>query len=155
MAAIRRAEVIWRGNLARGTGAVTAASSGAFDQLPVSWASRTEQANGRTSPEELLAAAHASCFSMALAFGLGTAGTPPEQLEVAAAVTFDQVEGGWRVYSSGPGLYINMLIRHALGVRRFFFERSEQPVLPKRLRKLKLAWNTRGVTSTTSSVSLR
>ena len=100
MAAVRRAEVTWEGNLARGSGRVTASSSGAFKELPVSWASRTERPDGRTSPEELVAAAHASCFAMALSFGLGNAGTPPERLQVAATVTFDQVEGGWRVVSS-------------------------------------------------------
>ena len=72
----------------------------AFRELPVTWASRTEEANGRTSPEELVAAAHASCFSMALSGGLGRRGTPSERLEVSATVTFDQVEGGWRVVSS-------------------------------------------------------
>jgi osmotically inducible protein OsmC len=71
-----------------------------FHQLPVSWASRTEEPGGRTSPEELLAAAHASCFAMALSAGLGRAGTPPQRLEVTAAVTFDRVDGGWRVTSS-------------------------------------------------------
>jgi osmotically inducible protein OsmC len=100
MAAVRHANVVWEGNLARGSGRVTADSSQAFSQLPVSWASRTESADGRTSPEELLAGAHASCFAMALSHGLGSAGTPPERLEVSAAVTFDQVEGGFRVTSS-------------------------------------------------------
>ena len=100
MAAVRRAEVTWEGDLARGSGRVTASSSQAFSDLPVSWASRTESPNGRTSPEELVAAAHASCFAMALSFGLGNAGTPPERLQVTAAVTFDKVEAGWRVTSS-------------------------------------------------------
>jgi lipoyl-dependent peroxiredoxin len=100
MAAVRRAEVVWQGDLARGSGVVTAASSRAFEQLPVSWVSRTEAPNGHTSPEELVAAAHASCFAMALSFGLGNAGSPPERLQVSATVTFDRVEGGWRVTSS-------------------------------------------------------
>src|SRR5215207_11350027 len=100
MAAVRRADVVWEGSLARGSGKVSAASSGAFSDLPVSWASRTERADGKTSPEELLAAAHASCFAMALSFGLGNAGTPPQKLEVSATVTFAQVEGGFRVQSS-------------------------------------------------------
>ena len=100
MAAVRRAEVTWEGDLARGAGRVTASSSGAFRELPVSWASRTESPDGRTSPEELVAAAHASCFVMALSFGLGGAGTPPERLAVSAEVTFDKVEAGWRVVSS-------------------------------------------------------
>ena len=100
MAAVRRAEVTWEGDLARGSGVVTAASSGAFSRLPVSWASRTEQPNGRTSPEELVAAAHASCFAMALSYGLGNAGSPPERLSVTAEVTFDRTDQGFRVQSS-------------------------------------------------------
>ncbi len=100
MAAIRRASVSWTGNLATGKGALTADSSGAFAALPVTWASRTEQADGRTSPEELLAAAHASCFSMAFSAGLAKAGTPPESLDVSAEVAFDQVDGNWTVVSS-------------------------------------------------------
>jgi lipoyl-dependent peroxiredoxin len=100
MAAVRRAEVTWEGDLAHGSGQLTAESSGAFTDLPVTWGSRIERADGRTSPEELLAAAHASCFAMALSFGLGNAGTPPERLQVSAEVTFDRVEGGLRVISS-------------------------------------------------------
>src|SRR5215212_10831538 len=100
MAAVRRAEVTWQGELARGSGTVTAASSNAFSDLPITWGSRIERADGRTSPEELIAAAHASCFAMALSFGLGNAGTSPERLEVSAAVTFGQVDGGWKVVSS-------------------------------------------------------
>jgi len=100
MAAVRRADVVWEGSLARGGGKVTASSSHAFSDLPVSWASRTERADGKTSPEELVAAAHASCFAMALSFGLGNAGSPPERLTVSAEVTFDQVDGGWKVVSS-------------------------------------------------------
>jgi osmotically inducible protein OsmC len=100
MSAIRRAEVSWSGDLATGTGTVSARSSAAFDSLPVSWAARTESPEGKTSPEELLAAAHASCFAMAFSGGLGRAGTPPTRLEVAADVTFDKVEAGWRVVSS-------------------------------------------------------
>jgi osmotically inducible protein OsmC len=100
MAAVRRADATWRGDLMKGSGVVSASSSQAFSNLPVSWAARTEASNGQTSPEELIAAAHASCFSMALAHGLATAGTPPQKLEVSAAVTFDRAEGGWRVASS-------------------------------------------------------
>ncbi len=100
MAAVRRAEVTWQGDLQAGSGVVSAASSGLFRQLPVSWAARTEEPGGKTSPEELLAAAHASCFAMALSAGLGRAGTPPQRLEVTAEVTFDRVDGGWRVTSS-------------------------------------------------------
>jgi osmotically inducible protein OsmC len=100
MAAIRRANVTWNGDLMSGKGVVTGATSGTFSQLPVSWASRTEEPEGRTSPEELIAAAHASCFSMALSGALGRAGTPPESLEVSAEVMFDRVNGGFKVVSS-------------------------------------------------------
>ena len=100
MAAIRRADATWSGALTTGSGTVSAKSSGAFTSLPVSWAARTESSEGRTSPEELVAAAHAACFSMALSGALGRAGTPPDRLEVSAAVTFDKLEAGWRVVSS-------------------------------------------------------
>jgi osmotically inducible protein OsmC len=100
MAAIRRAEATWQGDLQSGSGVVTGASSKQFAELPVSWAARTEQPGGKTSPEELLAAAHASCYAMALSGGLGRAGTPPERLQVSAEVTFDRVDSGWRVVSS-------------------------------------------------------
>jgi len=100
MAAIRKAKAVWNGDLLSGSGVVTASTSQAFNELPVTWASRTESADGRTSPEELVAAAHASCFCMALSAGLGRGGTPPERLEVSATVTFDKVEAGWKVASS-------------------------------------------------------
>jgi lipoyl-dependent peroxiredoxin len=100
MAAIRRAEVEWSGSLTTGSGTVTAVSSAAFSGLPVSWAARTEASDGKTSPEELLAAAHAACFSMALSGSLGRAGTPPDRLEVSAEVTFDKLDSGWKVASS-------------------------------------------------------
>ncbi len=100
MAAIRRAEVTWNGDLVSGSGSVDSVSSGAFAGLPVTWASRTETHDGRTSPEELVAAAHASCYAMAFAGGLGRNGTPPAKLRVGATVTFDKTEVGWRVVSS-------------------------------------------------------
>jgi osmotically inducible protein OsmC len=100
MAAIRRAEATWSGPLATGSGEVSAISSGAFSGLPVTWGSRTEASDSRTSPEELLAAAHSTCFAMALSGALGRAGTPPERLDVSAEVTFDKLEAGWRVISS-------------------------------------------------------
>jgi osmotically inducible protein OsmC len=100
MAAVRRAEVSWSGDLATGSGTVSAVSSGAFADLPVSWAARTESSGGKTSPEELVAAAHASCYAMAFSADLGRAGTPPEHLAVSAEVTFDKLEGGWKVVSS-------------------------------------------------------
>lgn len=100
MSAIRRADVSWSGDLATGGGTVSAISSGAFSSLPVSWAARTESPEGKTSPEELVAAAHASCFAMAFSAGLARGGTPPERLAVTAEVTFDKLDAGWRVVSS-------------------------------------------------------
>jgi osmotically inducible protein OsmC len=100
MAATRTAEVTWDGDLLSGSGTVERVGSGVFGGLPVSWASRTEAPQGRTSPEELLAAAHASCFAMALSGDLARAGTPPSRLHVSAAVTFDKRDGGWRVTAS-------------------------------------------------------
>ncbi len=100
MPAVRRADATWNGDLASGKGEVSASTSKAFKALPVTWGSRTEAADGRTSPEELVAAAHASCYAMAFSAGLGRAGTPPQRLEVSATVTFDKVEAGWKVISS-------------------------------------------------------
>ena len=89
MAAERHAEVTWNGDLLSGSGTIDSVGSGAFGPLDVSWAARTEDASGgKTSPEELIAAAHASCFSMSLASGLAKAGTPPQWLSSSAAVTF-------------------------------------------------------------------
>src|SRR5437016_12963220 len=101
MAAIRRADVTWSGDLPTGKGNVSGTTSGAFKQLEVSWPRRSEaDASGVTSPEELLAAAHASCYAMALSNGLNSAGIPPESLNVTARVTFDRVNGGFKVVSS-------------------------------------------------------
>ena len=100
MPAIRTATVTWQGDLASGSGTVSSGSSETFRDLPVSWSSRTEQPEGRTSPEELLAAAHASCFAMAFSGNLGRNGTPPEHLHVEAEVTFDKLDAGWTVVSS-------------------------------------------------------
>src|SRR5206468_12714580 len=88
MATERTASVTWQGDLMSGSGTIESVGSGAFGPLDVTWASRAEDPNGRTSPEELIAAAHASCFSMALSNGLGKAGTPPERLQTSATVTF-------------------------------------------------------------------
>jgi osmotically inducible protein OsmC len=93
--ALRNAAVVWEGTLAGGAGALSSAS-GALE-LPVTWASRTEQPDGKTSPEELVAAAHASCFAMALALVLGENHTPPERLTVTAACTLDEVDGAPRI----------------------------------------------------------
>jgi osmotically inducible protein OsmC len=100
MAARRTARAVWSGTLAEGSGTVTAETSGVFSELPVTWAARTEESGGLTSPEELLAAAHAACFCMALSGGLARAGTPAERLEVTATATFDKVGDGWKVVSS-------------------------------------------------------
>ena len=92
----REAEIVWEGSLASGAGTLTS-GSGALEKLAVTWASRTERAAGKTSPEELLASAHASCFAMALALVLGENKTPPEHLGVSAACILDEVEGAPRV----------------------------------------------------------
>ena len=92
MAAESRATTVWEGDLAHGAG-TTKPDSGAFAEVEVSWASRTKRAAGKTSPEELLAAAHASCYCMALSHELGEAGTPPDRLEATATVAFEPGEG--------------------------------------------------------------
>ncbi|MGW5423014.1 OsmC family protein [Streptomyces sp. NPDC003943] len=92
MATVRHAHTVWQGDLLKGSGVVTLDSSklGSYD---VTWASRAEQPDGRTSPEELIAAAHSSCFSMAFSNGLAKAGNPPTRLETKADVTFQPGEG--------------------------------------------------------------
>jgi lipoyl-dependent peroxiredoxin len=99
MAADRRAQTTWEGDLASGSGTFTV-GSGSIGPQEVSWRARTEEPGGNTSPEELLAAAHASCFSMALSGALARAGTPPTRLETEAVVTFDKLNGGWGVTKS-------------------------------------------------------
>jgi osmotically inducible protein OsmC len=89
MAVERHAEVSWSGSLTEGSGRIDSTGSGAIGGLEVTWASRSEpDESGRTSPEELIAAAHAACFSMALSHALAQAGTPPERLNVQATSTF-------------------------------------------------------------------
>lgn len=83
----RRASVVWQGDLFQGQGRVTFESSGLVSDSPVSWPARAEEPNGVTSPEELIAAAHASCFSMAFSKQLNDRGAPPERLETTAVVT--------------------------------------------------------------------
>jgi osmotically inducible protein OsmC len=85
----RRANVVWNGNLFQGSGTIDLASSEAVQGLPVTWASRTERPDGRTSPEELIAAAHASCFAMAFSNTLAEQGNEPEELNISAVCTFD------------------------------------------------------------------
>jgi osmotically inducible protein OsmC len=89
----RSANVVWNGDLMSGSGTIGTVGSGAFGPLDVSWASRSEEPNGKTSPEELIAAAWAACFAMALSNGLAKGGTPPEQLRTSATVTFQPGEG--------------------------------------------------------------
>src|ERR687895_2783437 len=88
MSAERRGEAVWEGTLFEGKGTVRLATTGLAGDLPVTWAARTESPDGKTSPEELIAAAHAACFSMALSHALAQAGNPPERLETSATVTF-------------------------------------------------------------------
>lgn len=97
--AIRTAQTVWQGSLAAGSGEV-AGATGALGTLPVTWAARTEQPGGKTSPEELAAAAHSSCFSMALAAKLGEHKVTATKLTVEAAVTLDEVDGMPTVVSS-------------------------------------------------------
>ena len=109
MATDRRADVTWNGSLAEGAGTITKTTSGAIGEQGVSWAARSEDATGgKTSPEELIAAAHAACFSMALSSGLAKAGTPPDELNTSATVTFQPGEGitkiALTVEGSVPGL---------------------------------------------------
>jgi osmotically inducible protein OsmC len=96
----RHAEVSWSGDLQTGSGTINYVSSGAFSRLPVTWASRTEDHNGRTSPEELIAAAHASCFSMAFSARLGKNGTPPAKLDTKVVISFAKGDAGWKIATS-------------------------------------------------------
>ena len=93
----RRADVVWEGDLLHGSGTIVSVGSGALGALPVTWASRTERSDGKTSPEELMAAAHAACYAMAFSHTLAQAGTPAERLSVSATCTFEQVEGGFKI----------------------------------------------------------
>jgi osmotically inducible protein OsmC len=93
MATQRRAEVTWSGGLLDGQGTIESVGTGAFGPLPVTWKDRAEDPQGNTSPEELIAAAHAACFSMALSGGLAREGHPPETLSTTATVTFEPGTG--------------------------------------------------------------
>src|SRR5918912_957286 len=114
MATERKAEVTWRGDLMSGEGTIEHVGSGAFGPLDVTWASRAEEPAGKTSPEELIAAAHAACFSMALSNGLAQAGHPADQLKTSATVTFQPGEGitkiALHVTGNVPGMSIDELI---------------------------------------------
>jgi lipoyl-dependent peroxiredoxin len=104
----RRAEVTWKGSLLEGSGTIRSTTSGKLGEQPVSWVNRSEDNPDATSPEELIAAAHAACFSMALSAALARAGNPPDELNTSATVTFQPGEGitkiALTVEGSVPGL---------------------------------------------------
>src|SRR5690348_3445701 len=93
MATDRRADVNWQGSLLEGSGTIRSTTSGKLGEQKVSWPNRAEDSPDATSPEELIAAAHAACFSMALSAGLSRAGNPPDELRTSATVTFQPGEG--------------------------------------------------------------
>src|SRR5437868_5692283 len=94
MATERRADVTWNGSLLEGSGTIRSTTTNAIGEQPITWAARSEDhPGGKTSPEELIAAAHAACFSMAFSNGLANAGTPPDELQTSATVTFQPGEG--------------------------------------------------------------
>ena len=100
MAQTRQAEANWSGDLLSGGGSVSATSSGIFSDQGITWRARTEASEGKTSPEELLAAAHASCYSMAFSNELAKAGFPAERIDVSVVVSADKTDAGWTVLSS-------------------------------------------------------
>lgn len=96
----RNVTTVWDGTLEKGVGTFVDSSSTVLDDEQVTWASRTEAPQGKSSPEELLAAAHSSCFSMALAMGLGNNGTPPTRLDVSCEVSLEEVDGAPTITTS-------------------------------------------------------
>jgi len=101
MAQVRRAQAQWNGDLLTGSGTVSAVTSGTITGLPITWRARAEASDtGQTSPEELLAAAHAACYSMALSSGLAKGGSPAQNLDVIVDVTFDKTDAGMTVTRS-------------------------------------------------------
>ena len=121
MATDRTAEVTWHGSLMEGSGTIDRVGSGAFGPLDVTWASRAEDPAGRTSPEELIAAAHASCYSMALSHGLAQDGTPADRLSTSATVTFVPGTGitkiALKVRAAVPGLDAGAFLAKAEGAK--------------------------------------
>ena len=121
MATDRTAKVTWTGSLMDGSGRIEGVGSGAFGPLDVTWVSRADTPDGRTSPEELIAAAWASCFSMALSHALAGAGTPPERLETSVTVTFQPgeglVKGAIEVVGTVPGLDHDGFVAQAEGAK--------------------------------------
>src|ERR687895_1924511 len=97
MATERKAEVTWQGDLMSGSGRIDSVTSGTFGGLAVSWPARTEEPGGKTSPEELIAAAHASCFAMSLSNILAKNDTPPDRLDVGATSSFEKRDAGFRL----------------------------------------------------------
>lgn len=120
MATTRTATAHWEGSLLEGAGQVSLDSSG-LGTYDVTWPSRSEEPNGRTSPEELIAAAHASCFSMALSSALSKAGNPPEALDTSAAVTFQPGEGITGIHltvrGTVPGMSADDFVQAAQGAK--------------------------------------
>jgi osmotically inducible protein OsmC len=121
MATDRTAKATWAGSLMEGSGRIEGVDSGAFGPLDVTWASRAESPDGRTSPEELIAAAWAACFSMALSHGLAGAGTPPERLETSVTVSFQPGEGITKaaivVVGTVPGVDHDGFVQQAEGAK--------------------------------------
>ena len=121
MATERNAKVTWQGSLMDGSGTIDGVGSGAFGPLDVTWVSRADTPDGRTSPEELLAAAWASCYSMSLSHALAGAGTPPERLETSVTVTFQPGEGILKgaitVVGTVPGIDHDAFVEHAEGAK--------------------------------------
>ena len=121
MATDRTAKVTWAGSLMDGSGTIEGVGSGAFGPLDVTWTSRAETPEGRTSPEELIAAAWAACYSMALSHSLAGAGTPPERLETGVTVTFQPgegiIKGAIEVVGTVPGVDHETFVGHAEGAK--------------------------------------
>lgn len=121
MATDRNAKVTWQGSLMDGSGTIEGVGSGAFGPLDVTWVSRADTPDGRTSPEELLAAAWASCYSMALSHALAGAGTPPERLETSVTVTFEPgagiLKGAITVVGTVSGIDHDAFVEHAEGAK--------------------------------------
>ena len=122
MATERNAKVTWTGSLMEGTGRIEGVGSGAFGPLDVTWASRAEEPAGRTSPEELIAAAWAACVSMALSHALAGAGTPPERLETSVTVSFQPGEGitkgAIEIVGTVPGIDHDGFVAQAEGAKQ-------------------------------------
>lgn len=121
MATVRTANAHWEGSLLEGSGTVELASSG-LATFDVSWPARSEAANGKTSPEELIAAAHSTCYSMALSHGLAGAGTPPTTVDTSADVTFQPGQGITGIHltvkAAVPGLTAEQFAEAAEGAKK-------------------------------------